>query len=94
MPTFEYYCEACKHTTELFTTIKNKPDTISCEKCSQTARAILAAVQFKVKGANYKNGYAGESNWSYIKGKIKDRSEQDKRQRHRLAGEGTKSGVW
>ena len=72
-PIFEYYCDSCGQTTdELFSTA-SRPDSITCSKCGTgKAKYSVAPSSFKIKGANFNNGYAGPSNWSFVKNKKLD----------------------
>lgn len=66
MPLYEYFCESCKHTQEELFSYKNRPDAITCTKCGKSARFVMSAGQFEVKGANAANRYSGESNYRWM----------------------------
>ena len=72
MPTYDYECDACQHTWELFQRITEDP-VKSCPKCKKRkARRLFgtgAAIMFKGSGF-YETDYRSES---YKKGADKDK---------------------
>jgi len=63
MPTYDYVCDACEHTFELFQSIKNDPER-KCPKCKRLKLRRLigpgAAIIFKGSGF-YQTDYRSES---------------------------------
>lgn len=70
MPTFEYSCESCGKISELFTSLKHRPDFINCEHCPGNARLSVSTGQPPIyKGTGWaRDGYTGESNikWTNV----------------------------
>lgn len=66
MPIFEYLCKNCGKLHEELYGVRYRPDFINCQECGSPAQYKMSAGQFEVKGANYLNGYAGESNFKWI----------------------------
>jgi putative FmdB family regulatory protein len=64
-PTYAYYCESCKETTEEFFSMSSKPDHITC-KCGKQAKSqINNGNGFLLKGHGWGfDRYAGPSNFS------------------------------
>lgn len=67
-PIYTYYCDACKAEQEEMFSLKNRPDSLTCNKCGQTARYQISGTQFEVKGANAANRYSGDSNYKWFGG--------------------------
>lgn len=65
MPTYSYYCsnKKCKAETEHFCSIKERPETIKCNKCGKIAVQSITAPHFTINGASFANGYSGPSNY-------------------------------
>ena len=63
MPTYGYECKSCKHTFDVFQSIKDEPLKI-CPKCGKELRRLInggGAIIFKGKGfyVNDKNAKSG-----------------------------------
>lgn len=58
MPTYVYECETCQTQKEEVFSMKEKPDTIPCEKCGKPAPSVLTPSNFKVNGYNASNNYS------------------------------------
>src|SRR5262245_28397439 len=61
MPTYEYQCNACKHTFERFQRMSDAP-VRTCPKCGKRkVERLLSASAFHLKGAGwYKDGYSSK----------------------------------
>ena len=56
MPVYEFECD-CGHVTEALVRMDTK--TVECPQCRKTARKILSACSFELKGGGwYADGYA------------------------------------
>ena len=63
MPTYVFYCKNCDLNTEQFFSIADRPDSISCSKCSNPAQRVLVPTTFHLgEGAWASNKYTGRSN--------------------------------
>ena len=52
MPTYEYQCQECKHTFEVFQRITDDPIS-KCEKCGGSVRKLLSPVGIVFKGPGF-----------------------------------------
>ena len=58
MPIYEFECECGETTEEL---VKIGTETIECPECKKTAKKILSACTFELKGGGwYADGYASK----------------------------------
>jgi putative FmdB family regulatory protein len=68
-PTYSYYCQNCKTTTEEMFSMKNKPDTLTCIHCGKVSHSIIDNQNgrgFILKGHGWSfDGYAGKSNFKF-----------------------------
>lgn len=62
-PIYSFICESCKKETEIFCTLRERPEEIVCEECKGTAKLGLSTPNFTINGASYANGYSGPSNY-------------------------------
>lgn len=65
MPTYSYFCtnKKCGVETEYFCSIKDRPETVECNKCGKVANQSVTAPHFTINGASFANGYSGPSNY-------------------------------
>lgn len=68
-PTYSYYCQSCKTTTEEMFSMKNKPDSLTCIHCGKTAHSIIDGGQgFHLHGHGWSfDSYSSPSNFSNYK---------------------------
>lgn len=61
MPIYEYECQKCKKTTEVFQKINDKP-LAKCPKCGGRVEKLISASAIQFKGSGwYVTDYAGKS---------------------------------
>lgn len=52
MPVYDYHCDACGHTFEVFHRVDERPE-IRCEKCGQPTRKLFRPVPIIFKGSGW-----------------------------------------
>ena len=62
MPIYEYACENCGKVTQKMMSFSQKTETIECPECQGTAKGIMSASAFHLKGGGwYSQGYGSKS---------------------------------
>lgn len=86
MPTYDYVCDGCGHTFELFQSIKDEPQK-KCPQCKKSKLRRLfgagAAIVFKGSGF-YKTDYRSES---YKKGASADAPKSESKSSEKSSGD-------
>jgi putative FmdB family regulatory protein len=88
MPIYEYQCEKCNNTFEVFHRMEEEINP-ACPKCLGQARKIMSATNFILKGSGfYVNDYPSESRKKARKeekeaGKPPDKSKKPKSQKEK-----------
>ncbi|MCS7263808.1 MAG: hypothetical protein NZ805_03125 [Armatimonadetes bacterium] len=52
MPVYDYRCDACGYTFEVFHSVDERPD-VKCDKCGQQARKLFRPVPIIFKGSGW-----------------------------------------
>ena len=61
MPIYEYHCEKCNETFEVFQKINDDPVS-NCPKCNEKVKRLISNTSFSLKGGGwYKDGYSSTS---------------------------------
>lgn len=73
-PTYEYVCDKCAKTSELFVSLKHRPDFINCEHCPGNAKLGMSTGQPPIlQGTGWaRDGYTGSSNRKWVGGDGED----------------------
>ena len=81
MPTYDYQCDQCRRTVEVWQRITAEPLT-RCESCGGTLRRLLAAAPFILKGAGwYVTDYPSESRKKALAAEKPDQKSGDQPQK-------------
>lgn len=52
MPVYDYHCDACGYTFEVFHGVDERPE-VKCDKCGQPARKLFRPVPIIFKGSGW-----------------------------------------
>ncbi len=52
MPVYDYHCDACGHTFEVFHGVDERPE-VKCDKCGRPARKLFRPVPIIFKGSGW-----------------------------------------
>ncbi len=52
MPVYDYHCDACGHTFEVFHGVDERPE-VKCDKCGLPARKLFRPVPIIFKGSGW-----------------------------------------
>ena len=56
MPIYEYRCD-CGCTTTKIRKVEERDNPCDCENCGKNTKRVVSTGSFRVKGANFLNGY-------------------------------------
>ena len=94
MPYYDYRCEECKYSDELFFKISEKPDTVDCSICGQEMKQQVSSPVFQGYSTNrfeknqFENGVKNEEKAQ------KDLWEKNKRNEDTMVSNAMKDGTF